>query len=152
MTIKNIYPTSPCYAKYFFIIFSIFNLTTSLSSKTSGCFWFRCLNANLTLWPHNLHFALANIYVIAPLAVIKIANLNHLKYWTLYNLKQKSRFLILFRWEVVCVHCVPVICGSLTYQHCRMIFHKFHISTYFAFQQFYLTAQQTCYYLCSHCR
>src|SRR5919109_4295090 len=49
-----------CYLKNFSIILDIFNFITSLSFNDSGCFSFKCLNANLTLSPHSLHFVWPN--------------------------------------------------------------------------------------------
>src|SRR5215469_5261692 len=48
-------------SKYFSITLDILSLATSLSLNTSECFCFKCLNANLTSSPHNLHFAFPNI-------------------------------------------------------------------------------------------
>ena len=45
--------------KYFSIIFAIFIFVISVSYR-SECSCFKCLNANLTLSPHNLHFAFPN--------------------------------------------------------------------------------------------
>lgn len=51
-------------SKYFSITLDILSLATSLSANTSGCFCFKCLNANLTSSPHNLHFAFPNIELL----------------------------------------------------------------------------------------
>src|SRR5215216_1343720 len=51
----------PYYLKNFSIILDIFNFIMSLSFNVSGCLSFKCLNANLTLFPQSLHFALPNI-------------------------------------------------------------------------------------------